>query len=80
MPTLRTKRKLAAIKKDSQEDHPKNNQTRNTNSPRIQEDYITEVSKETEGRVTEGKKKLSQVFSGTEKRILGALSRKDAIE
>ena len=41
---------------------------------RSQEDYITEVSEEIEGRVT---KKLSHEFSKTENRILGALSRLD---
>ena len=46
----------------------------NPNVPRSQEDYITQVSKEIEGRVT---KKLSQIFSRTENRILGALARLD---
>ena len=44
------------------------------NVPRSQEDYITHVSEEIEGKVT---KKLSQEFSRTEYRILGALSRLD---
>ena len=38
------------------------------------EDYITQVSEEIERRVT---KKLSQEFSRTESRILGALSKLD---
>ena len=46
----------------------------NSNVPRSQEDYISQVSEEIEGRVT---KKLSQEFSRTENRILGALSRLD---
>ena len=46
----------------------------NSNVARSQEDYITQVSKEIESRVT---KKLSQEFSRTENRILGALSRLD---
>ena len=46
----------------------------NSNAPRSQEDYITQISKEIEGRVT---KKLSQVFSRTDNRILGALARLD---
>ena len=48
----------------------------NSNVPRSQEDYITQVSEEIEGRVT---KKLSQEFSRTESgnRILGALARLD---
>ena len=43
----------------------------NSNVPRSQEDYITQVSDEIEGRVT---KKLSQEFSRTENRIVGALA------
>ena len=46
----------------------------NSNVPRSQEDYITQVSEEIEGRVT---KKLSQEFSRTENCILGALARLD---
>ena len=46
----------------------------NSNVPRSQEDYTTQVSKEIERRVT---KKLSQEFSRTEDRILGALARLD---
>ena len=46
----------------------------NSNVPRSQEDYIIQVSEEIEGRVT---KKLSQEFSRTENRILGALARLD---
>ena len=42
-----------------------------SNVPRSQEDYITQISEEIEGRVTE---KLSQKFSNTDIRILGALS------
>ena len=47
---------------------------KNSNVPRSQEDYITQVSEEIERRVT---KKLSQEFSRTENRILGALARLD---
>ena len=54
------------------EEHPWNNLARKSNVPRSQEDYITQVSEEIEGGVT---KKLSQEFSRTESRILGALSR-----
>ena len=46
----------------------------NSNVPRSQEEYITQVFEEIEGRVT---KKLSQEFSRTENRILGALARLD---
>ena len=46
----------------------------NSNALRSQEDYITQVSEEIEGRVT---KRLSKEFSRTENRILGALARLD---
>ena len=57
---------------DSHEDHPSNNQARNTTSPRIQEDCYTQVAEEIEGTDT---KKLSQELSRTTKWNLGALSR-----
>ena len=46
----------------------------NSGAPRSQEDYITQVFEEIEGRVT---KRLSKEFSRTENRILGALARLD---
>ena len=46
----------------------------NLGVPRSQEEYITRVSEEIEGRVT---KKLTQEFSETENCLLGALSRPD---
>ena len=70
----RNKRKLAALNKENCEEHPRSNLVQNSNAPRSQEDYITQVSEEIEGRVT---KKLSQEFSRTENRILGALARLD---
>ena len=72
MATLRKKRKLAAVTGETQEEHPRNGQSRNTSVPRINEEYITQLSEEIEGRVS---KKLSQEFSRTESRILGALSK-----
>ena len=72
--TTRNNGKLAALSKENCEEHPRSNLAQNTNVPRSQEDYITQVSKEIEGRVT---KKLSQEFSRTENRILGALARLD---
>ena len=63
MATLRNKRKLAAVTRETQEEHP-----------RINEEFITQVSGEMEGRVT---KKLSQEYSRTESRILGALTKLD---
>ena len=74
MATLRNKRKLAAVTREIQEENPRNGQSRNTSVPRINEEYITQLSEEIEGRVS---KKLSQEFSRTESRILGALSKLD---
>ena len=74
MATLRNKWKLAAVTRETHEEHPRNGQSWNTSVPRINEEYITQISEEIEGRVT---KKLSQEFSRTESRILGALSKLD---
>ena len=74
MATLRNKKKLAALNKENCEEHPRSNLAQNSNVPRSQKDYITQVSEEVEGRVT---KKLPQEFSRTENRILGALARLD---
>ena len=74
MATLRNKKKFAALNKENCEEHPRSNLAQNSNVPRSREDYITKFSEEIEGRVT---KKLSQEFSRTENRILGALSRLD---
>ena len=70
-PPLRIKRKLAAFNKKNHEKHPRSNQVRDINVPRTQEDYITKVSEEIDGRIT---KKLSQEFSRSDSRILGAIS------
>ena len=70
----RNKRKLAALNKENCEEHSKSNSAQNSNVPRLQEDYIIQISEELEGRVT---KKLSQEFTRTENRILGALARLD---
>ena len=74
MATLRNKRKLTAVTRDIQEENPRNGQSRNTSVPRINEEYIAQLSEQIEGIVT---KKLSQEFSRTESRILGALSKLD---
>ena len=73
MATLRNKRKLAAVSRETPES------TRNGRAPNVldlelTQDYISQVSEEIEGRVT---KKLSKEFSRTESRILGALSKLD---
>ena len=72
--TTRNKRKLAALKKENCEERPRSNLAQNSSAPRPQEDYITQISEEIEGRVT---KRLSKEFSGTENCILGALARLD---
>ena len=74
MATLRNKRKLAAVTKETQEENPRNGQSRNTPVPRINEEYITQVFEEIEGRIT---KKLSQEFNRIESRISDALSKLD---
>ena len=68
------KRKLATLPKENCEEHPRSNLAQNSNVSTSQEDYITKVSERIEGRVT---KKLSQEFSRTENRILGALAQLD---
>ena len=73
MATLRNKIKLAAVSRETPE-NTRNKQSQNTLNPGIAEEYITHISEEIEGRVT---KKLSQGFSRTESRILGALSEFD---
>ena len=74
MAIFRNKRKLAALNKENCGEHPRSNLAQNSNVPRSQEDYITLVSEEIEGRVT---KRLSQEFSRTENRMLGTLARLD---
>ena len=74
MATLWSNRRLAALTRETQEEHPRNGQSRNTSVPWINEDYITQVSEETEGRVT---KKVTQEFSRTNSRIFGPLSQLD---
>ena len=73
MATLRNKRKLAAVSRETQE-YQRNSQSQNSSAPRITEEYTAQVSEEIEGRVT---KKLSQEFSRKESRILGALPKLD---
>ena len=68
----RNKKKLVALNKENRELHPRSNLAQNTNVPRSQEDYITRIFEENEGRVI---KRLSKEFSRTAKRILGAFAR-----
>ena len=65
---------MAALNKENCEEHPRSNLAQNSSAPRSQEDYITQVCEEIEGRVT---KWLSKEFSRTKNSILGALARLD---
>ena len=71
MATLKIKRKLAAVSKETSET-TKNTQSQNTLDPRMAQEYISQVSEENEGKVA---KKLSKEFRRTELCILGALSK-----
>ena len=73
MATLRNKRKLAAVSRETPEGS-RDSRGQNVLDPELTQEYISQVSKEIEGRVT---KKLSKEFSKTESRILGALSKLD---
>ena len=71
MATLRNKRKLAAVPRETPET-TRNTQSRNTIATEMAQRFIFQVSEEVEGRVTE---KLSKDFSRTELRFLVALSK-----
>ena len=73
MATLRKKRKLAAVWRETPESS-RSSRGQNVLDPELTQEYISQVSEEIEGRVT---KKLSKEFSRTESRILGALSKID---
>ena len=73
MATLRNKRKLAAVSRETPES-TRSGRVPNILDPELTQDYISQVSEEIEGGVT---KKLSKEFSKTESRILGALSKLD---
>ena len=75
MATLRNKRKLAAVSRETPENARKS-QSLNTLDPEMAQEYISQVSLEIEVRVT---KKLSKEFSRTESRILCALSKLDEL-
>ena len=74
MATLRNKRKLAAVPRETPEGS-RSSREQNVLDPELTQDYNSQVCEEIEGRVT---KKLSKEFSKTESRILGALSKLDA--
>ena len=73
MATLRNKRKIAAVSRESPEG-TRSSRVQNVLDPELTQDYISQVSEEIEGRVT---KKISEEYSKTESRILGALSKLD---
>ena len=75
MATLRIKRKLASVSRETPEGS-RSIRAQNVLDPESTQDYISQVSEEIEGRVT---KKLSKEFSKTESRILGALSKLDEL-
>ena len=73
MAISRNKRKLAAVSIETPESTRKS-RSQNTLVPEMAQEYISQVSEEIEGRVTQN---LSKEFSRTESRILGALSKLD---
>ena len=75
MATLRNKRKLVAVSRETPES-TRNSRSQNTLDPELAQEFISQVSEEIEGRVT---KKLSKEFSRTESRILGALCKFDEV-
>ena len=77
MATLRNKRKLAAVSRETPEGS-RSSRAQNVLDPESAQDYIFQVSEEVERRVT---KKLSKEFSKTEteSHILGALSKLDEL-
>ena len=69
---MRNKRKLVAVARETQKEHPRNGQSWNMSVPRINQEQITQLYEEIEGKVT---KKLSQEFIRIDSRILDALSK-----
>ena len=75
MATLRNKKKLAAVSRETPE-CSRSSRAPNMLDPESAQDYISQVSEEIDGRAA---KKLSKEFSKTESRILGALSKLDEL-
>ena len=73
MATLRNKKKIAAVSRETPE-NTRSSQSQNALYPEMTQEYISQVSEEIEGRVT---KKLSKEFSRTESRILCPLPELD---
>ena len=73
MKNTRNKRRLAEIQDNFEEENSQSS-SRERSQADLNENYITQVSQEIEGRIA---KKLSQEFSKRESRILGALAKLD---
>ena len=71
MATLRNKRKLAAVSRETPEGS-RSSRGQTVLDPELPQDYISQVSEEIEGRVT---RELSKEFNKRESRILGILSK-----
>ena len=74
MATLRNKRKMTTVSRETREEYPWKSQSRNTSVRRIVEDHTAQIFEEIEDSVT---KKLSEGFSMTESHNLCALSEFD---
>ena len=74
MAALRKKRKFAAVNEDSQDEHPRNNFSRDTNVTWVNEEFIMQNSEEIKRKLTT---KLCHKFSKIESRILGVFSKLD---
>ena len=73
MATLRNKRKLAEVSRETPE-NTRNSHSQNTLDPEMAQKYISQVSEEIEGTVT---KSFSKEFGRRESSNLGALSELD---
>ena len=73
MATLRNRRKLATVSRETPE-NARNSRSQNAFDPELAQEFISQFSEEIKRRVT---KKLSKESSRTESRILGALSKLD---
>ena len=65
------KTKLTGVNKNSHDEHPRVRTPKDTDVPRFNEEYITQVSEDFERRQT---KKISKEFRRTDNGILRALS------
>ena len=70
--TSNSKMKLTGVKIENHEEFSTNNSSWDTKVARVNDDYMTQVQEEKEGRVT---RNLSQECNRTKSRYLGALSK-----